>query len=175
MTTPNTAARMIARTRNDTGIVVRRELPDPGDKGRFLDSLGCTKKINSYKMCDIIPGEFFFNQPFTDSVTMVACCLPPQNLAVQVRLLTPSPSPVAMNVMVEVVFQMPCDIMVCMTSLVRSVTFHENSGGCDGQVCVTEQETVILEPASTSAGTSVMTGFSGEAEHLKQRASNVVD
>lgn len=70
---------------------------------------------------------------------------------------------------------MPWDIMVCMTSLVRLVTLHENSGGCDGQVCVTEQETVIVEPASTSAGTWVMTGFSGEAEHLKQKVSNVVD
>lgn len=105
---------------------------------------------------------------------MLACCLSPQKLAVQVRLLAPSP-PAAMKVMVEVVFQMPWDIMVCMTSLVRLVTLHENSGGCDGQVCVTEQETVIVEPASTSAGTWVMTGFSGEAEHLKQKVSNVVD
>lgn len=116
----------------------------------------------------------FFHQPLKDSVTVLACFLPPQKLAVQIRLLGPSPSPAATKVMVEVVFQMPCDIMVCMTSLVRLVTLHENTGGRDGQVCVTEQETVIVEPASTSAGTWVMTGFSGEAEHLKEKASNVL-
>lgn len=45
-----------------------------------------------------------------------------------------------------------------------------NTGGCDGQVCVTEHETVIVEPASTSAGTEVITGFSGDAEHVKHKA-----
>lgn len=34
-------------------------------------------------------------------------------------------------------------------------------------MCFTEHETVISEPASTSGGTSVITGFSGEAEHIK--------
>lgn len=57
-----------------------------------------------------------------------------------------------------------------MTSLVRLGTLHENTGGCDGHVCVTEHETLIVEPASTSAGTWVITGFSGEAEHVKQKA-----
>lgn len=86
-------------------------------------------------------------------------------MAVQVRLLTPSP-PSAMKAIVEVVSQMPCGVQVCVTSLVRFGTLHENTGGCDGHVCVTEHETVIVEPASTSAGTGVITGFSGEAEHV---------
>lgn len=72
--------------------------------------------------------------------------------------------------MMEVVSQMPRDIMVCTTSLVRFGTLHEKTGGCDGHVCVTEQETLTVEPASTSAGTRVITGFSGEAEHVMQEA-----
>ncbi|CAG00071.1 unnamed protein product, partial [Tetraodon nigroviridis] len=49
-------------------------------------------------------------------------------VAVQVRLFSPSP-PSAKNVMVEVVFQVPCDKKVCVASLVSSETLHENSGG----------------------------------------------
>ena len=94
-------------------------------------------------------------------------------MAVQVRLLTPSP-PAAMNVMVEVVSQMPCGVQVCETSLVMLGTLHENTGGWDGHVCVTEHETVIVEPASTSVGTWVITGFSGEAEHVKHRAHSLL-
>ncbi|KAM6936704.1 nonsense-mediated mRNA decay factor SMG9-like [Lycodopsis pacificus] len=61
-------------------------------------------------------------------------------MAVQVRVLAPSP-PAAMKVMVEVVCQMPCGVEVCVTSLLRLGTLHENTGGCDGHVCVTEHET----------------------------------
>ncbi len=86
-------------------------------------------------------------------------------MAVQARLLTPFP-PAAMKVILEVTSQMPCAVQVCVTSLVRFWTLHENTGGCDGHVCLTEHETVIVEPASTSAGTAVITGFSGEAEHV---------
>lgn len=57
--------------------------------------------------------------------------------------------------------------MVCPTSLVRLGTFHENSGGWDAHVCVTEHETLIVEPASTSAGIWLIAGFSGEAEHVE--------
>lgn len=85
-------------------------------------------------------------------------------VAVQVRFLTP---PAALKVIVEVVCQTPRDIKVCETSLVLLGTLHENWGACDGHVCVTEHDTVRDEPASTSAGTVVITGFSGEAEHGK--------
>lgn len=110
----------------------------------------------------------FVLQPFTFSCTVLACCLPRQKVAVQVRLMTPSP-PAAMKEIVDVVSQVSPDIKVCEASLVRLGTLHENAGGCDGQVCVTEHEAVTVEPASTSAGTGVITGFSGEAEHGEHR------
>lgn len=81
----------------------------------------------------------------------------------QVRLFSLSP-PSAKNVMVEVVFHMPCGNKVCVASLVRVETLHENSGGWDGHVCVTEHETVTTAPASTTVGIWVNAGFSGEAE-----------
>lgn len=89
-------------------------------------------------------------------------------MAVQVRLLTPSPS-VTIKVIVEVACQMPCDIMVCETSLVRLATLHENTGGCDEHVCVTEHDTVTVEPASIVSGRGVIIGFSGEAGHEKHK------
>lgn len=75
-----------------------------------------------------------------------------------------------MKVMVEFLSQMPCSVLVSVTLLVRLETLHENSGGCDEHVYVTEHETVIVEPASTSAGTGVITGVAGEAEHVKHKA-----
>lgn len=72
--------------------------------------------------------------------------------------------------MVEVVSQMPSGVQVCVTLLVRLGTLHENTGGCDGHVCVTEHETVTVEPASTSGGTEVITGFAGDAEQVKHKA-----
>lgn len=87
-------------------------------------------------------------------------------MAVHFKLWTPS-LPVAMKVMVEVVSQTPCCFSECMTLLVMFGTLQENTGGCDGHVCVTEHETVITEPASTSTGTGVITGVSGEAVHVK--------
>ena len=90
----------------------------------------------------------------------------------QVRLFTPSP-PAAMKVIVEVILQMPFCVQVCVTSLVRFGKLHENSGGCDGHVCVTEHETVIVERALTSAGTEVITGFSRDAEHVKHKAEHL--
>lgn len=106
--------------------------------------------------------------PFTVSLTVLACCFSRQEVAVQVRLFSPSP-PAAMKVMVEVVSQLPREPgnPVCETALVRLGTLHENTGGCDGHVCVTEHETLMVEPASTSFGTWVITGFSREAEHIK--------
>lgn len=90
-------------------------------------------------------------------------------MAVQVRLWTPS-LPVTMKVMVEVLSQIPCSVLVSVTLLVTLETLHENSGGCDEHVCITEHETVIVEPASTSVGTGVITGVAGEAEHVKHKA-----
>lgn len=134
MTTPNTAAKVIIiRTRIETGVAT----------GRLL--------LNWY-----------IRDPFTFSLTVLACCFPRQNMAVQVRSWGPSP-PAAVKVIVEVVSQMPCGVQVCVTSVVSSWTLHENTGGCEEHVCVTEHETVIVEPASTSAGTGVITGLSGEA------------
>lgn len=101
-------------------------------------------------------------------MTVVLCCLSPQNKAVQFTLFTPSP-PGTVKVIVEVVFQMPCVVMVLETSLVRLWTLHENTGGCDWHVCVTEHETRKVEPASTSGETGVITGFSGEAEDIKHK------
>lgn len=89
-------------------------------------------------------------------------------MAVQVSGFAPSP-PSAIKVIRDVVCHTPCD-MVCPTSLVRLGTFHEKSGGCDAHVCVTEHETLIVEPASTSAGTWLITGFSGEAERVELEA-----
>lgn len=78
-----------------------------------------------------------------------------------------------MKVIVEVVFQMPSCVKVCVTSPVRVGKLHENSGGCDGHVCVTEHETVIVELASTTAGTEVINGFSRDAEHVKHKAEHL--
>lgn len=134
MNTPNTTAKvMMIRTTSETGT----------DTGSELLS-------------------WYISDPFTFSFTVSACCLSRQKVAVQVRLLTPSPA-ATMKVMVDLVSQMPRDVKVCEISLLRSGTLHENTGGCDGHVCATEHETVTVEPASTSAGTGVITGFSGEA------------
>lgn len=61
---------------------------------------------------------------------------------------------------VKVVSKMPCGVQVCVTSPVRLGTLRENMDVMD--VCVTERETVIVEPASTCAGTGVITGFLGK-------------
>lgn len=90
-------------------------------------------------------------------------------MAVQVRCFTPSP-PSAVKVIREVVCHTPRDTMVCPTSLVRLGTLHEKSGGCEAHVCVTEHETLTVEPASTSAGTWLMAGLSGEAEQVEVEA-----
>lgn len=106
--------------------------------------------------------SLYISDPFTFSFTVLTCCLSRQKMAVQFRLWTPSPA-ATLKVMVDLVSQTPRDIKVWETSLLRSGTLHEKTGGCDGHVCGTEHETVIVEPASTSAGTVVITGFSGEA------------
>lgn len=74
-----------------------------------------------------------------------------------------------MNVIVEFLRQTPRDTSVSDTSLVILGTLHENSGGCDGHVWLTEQETETVEPAFTSAGTVLITGLSGEAEDGKHK------
>lgn len=63
--------------------------------------------------------------------------------------------------------------MVCSSVLVRLGTLHENSGGCEAHVCLTEHETLIVEPAKTSSGTRVITGVSGEAAHMELEADSV--
>lgn len=74
-----------------------------------------------------------------------------------------------MNLMEEVVVQMPSAVGECVTSPLRFWTFHEKFGGFDEHVCVTEHDTVRTAPASTSAGTGLMCGLSGEAESLKYK------
>lgn len=90
-----------------------------------------------------------------------------QKVAVQVRFFTPSPG-ATIKRMVDVLCQMPPDIKESETSLEVWGTLHEISGECDGHVCVTEHETVKAKPASTSAGTPVITGFSGEAADVSK-------
>lgn len=134
MNSPNTAATMrMIRTTRETGIDTGSELL-----------------------------TWYISDPLTFSFTVLVCCLPRQKMAVQFRLWTPSPA-ATMKVMVDLVSQMPRDVNVCETSLLNSGTLHENTGGCDMHVCSTEHETVKVEPASTSAATVVITGFSGEA------------
>lgn len=80
-----------------------------------------------------------------------------------VTLLGPSTAG-TLKEMFEVVSQTPLFVEVCTTLLFRFATFHIKTGGCVGHVCVTEQATVITDPASASIGTLVITGFSGEAK-----------
>lgn len=62
--------------------------------------------------------NWYISDPFTFKLTVWACSLLRQKIALQVRFLTPSPS-VTIKVIVEVVCQVPRDIMISETSLVR--------------------------------------------------------
>lgn len=41
-------------------------------------------------------------------------------------------------------------------------------------MCLTEHETFMIEPALTSSGTGLITGFSGEAEHVKKKVALLI-